>query len=339
MTPVPPLPAAAPSAPRVIDFHQHLWPPELIERLEARGRPPFLRGDALTTTEGTFRVDRSVHDLDRRIARLDGAGIDIAVISLQPTLGIERLPPGEREPLIEAYHGGVAALVSRSGGRLRALAAGSTAGSFDGICIGASRLLEPTGVTEILAGLERCEGILFVHPDRVTPPPAGAPPWWQSVAEYTAEMQAAFFAWIEHGAKSWPDLRVVFSLLAGGAPFQLERLLSRGVDLRRFTNAPVYLETSSYGRTSIDLTLAAFGIEHVVFGSDYPIINPEPTMNAVRSLGESAFRSICSNTPTRLLPPGSGSGFRHRQPTRSTLPDFGQQPVAVAAGPFGQART
>ena len=33
-----------------IDVHQHLWPDELVDRLRARSRPPYLRGWTLHTT-------------------------------------------------------------------------------------------------------------------------------------------------------------------------------------------------------------------------------------------------------------------------------------------------
>ena len=297
-----PLPGASASLhDPVIDFHQHLWPLELVEELEARISAPFLRGEMLTTAEGAFRVSLEANELGRRLDDLDRAGIDVAVISLQPTLGIDGLHPAERASLVDAYHHGIASLVAESGVRLRALSAGQAAEGFDGACVGASRLLDPRGLAEVLDSLEECGGTLFVHPDRIQPPPAGAPHWWQAVTEYTAEMQAAFFAWVEHGATRWPEVRVVFSLLAGGAPFQLDRLQSRGVDVHRFTSAPVFLETSSYGRLSIELALAAFGIERVVFGSDFPVIDPDVTLNAIRSLGETGFATVSSRNAVGLL--------------------------------------
>jgi 6-methylsalicylate decarboxylase len=285
----------------VIDFHQHLWPLELIEELEARVTAPFLQGEILVTAEGAFRVNREAHDLGRRIDELDRAGIDVAVISLQPTLGIDLLDPAERAALTDAYHAGIASLVAESGGRLRALSAGEVADGFDGVCVGASRLLDPLDLAEVLDNLDECGGTLFVHPDTIEPPPAGAPDWWQSVTEYTAEMQTAFFAWVEHGVARWPEVRVVFALLAGGAPFQFDRLQSRGVEVRRFTSVPVFMETSSYGRLPIELVLAAFGIERVVFGSDFPVIDPDVTLNAIRSLGETAFATISSRNAVGLL--------------------------------------
>jgi 6-methylsalicylate decarboxylase len=285
----------------VYDVHQHLWPPALVELLRWRGRPPYLDGAILTTLEGSFRVETRTNELERRLEALDRAGIDVALISLQPTLGFESLPPRERAPLVSAYHDGIAKLVEASAGRLRALAAGEYAAGFDGVCVGASRLHDPATLDDVLAPLRRSGGILFVHPDRVAEAPAGAPHWWAAVAGYTAGMQSAYLAWIEHGAPRWPSLRVVFSLLAGGAAFQLDRLQSRGVETRRFVGAPVYFETSSYGRPSIELSLAAFGIDRIVHGSDYPVIDPDRTLGVLRGLGPAAYAGVSSRNPAALL--------------------------------------
>jgi amidohydrolase family protein len=285
----------------VYDLHQHLWPEPLLGLLRRRTAPPYLRADIVTTLEGAFPVDLSVNDLDGRIQALDRAGIDVAVVCLQPTLGIERLPAAERGELFEAYNAGIQELVAASSGRLRALASGGYVSVLDGLCVGASQLLDPAALAEALEPLERSGGFLFVHPDRVERLPGGAPPWWTAVAAYTADMQAAYLAWIVHSAETWLRLPVVFSLLAGGAPFQLERLRSRGVATRRFTDAPVYLETSSYGRAAVELSIAAFGLDRIVHGSDYPVIDPGRTLQALAAFGPMAFNALTSHNPRILL--------------------------------------
>lgn len=294
----------------LFDLHQHLWPERFLTLLRGRTDPPYLRADVLTTLEGAFRVDLTAHDLEGRIQALDRAGIDVAVICLQPTLGIENLADAERGELFEAYNAGISELVGASGGRLRALASGSHVSGLEGLCVGASQLLDPAALGELLEPLERTGRFLFVHPDRVERPPTGAPPWWTALAAYTTDMQAAYFAWIEYSAAAWPRLPVVFSLLAGGAPFQLERLRSRGVATRRFTDAPVYLETSSYGRAAVELSIAAFGLDRIVHGSDYPVIEPGPTLQAMAAFGPLAFNALTSANPRILLrdAPGAEEG-------------------------------
>src|SRR5262245_54657026 len=106
-----------------IDLHRHLWPDELVRVLHARSEPPFLRGDVLATTEGVFRVDLDALGPDACLSQLDACGVDVAVVSLQPTLGVESLPRAEADELHDAYNEGVARVVARSDERIRAFAA------------------------------------------------------------------------------------------------------------------------------------------------------------------------------------------------------------------------
>ena len=287
------------------DLHQHLWPEALIERLSERRRPPFLSDSTLTTTEGSFPVDLDQNRLDRRLAALEAAEIDVALISLQPTLGHEGLPPSERLPLVTAYNEGIAALVGAADGRLLALSAGQVAPGFAGVCIGASQLLYPDALAHLLDPLEESGGFLFVHPDNGGAS-AAKPAWWAALADYTASMQAAYLAWVDRGAGRWPTLRVVFAMLAGGAPFQIERLRSRGVDTLGVTAIPAYFETSSYGRTALELCLATFGVDRLVHGSDFPVVDPAPTMNAIRAFGKATTHAICDRNPHSLLDSSRG---------------------------------
>jgi len=47
-----------------VDVHQHLWPDELVDRLRARSRAPYLRGWTLHTDgEPPYDVDPAGHDV------------------------------------------------------------------------------------------------------------------------------------------------------------------------------------------------------------------------------------------------------------------------------------
>jgi 6-methylsalicylate decarboxylase len=275
------------------DLHQHLWPPELIRALEARAEPPRLRGRSVQLPTGEWDVDLRVHDLDARLAVLDADGIDVALISCPPTM---ELTP----ELVDAYHDGIGEIVAASNGRLRALALGDRREGFAGTCISAALLQDVDALEPLLTGLERSGGLLFVHPGPEHAP-AGAPPWWASVVGYTSQMQAGYAAWLAHGAARWPGLRVLFAILAGGAPIQLERFASRDVDTRTLLHENVFLDTASYGERALELALATYGIRNVVYGSDRPVIDAEPTLRAVRGFGQAVADAVCRDNPARLL--------------------------------------
>jgi hypothetical protein len=276
------------------DLHRHLWPDSLVDALRARTEAPFLRNGTLVLEDGEHHLDPAAYGVERCLADLDRDGIDVAVVSCPPTLGIAS------EELRGAYHSGVREAVAASGGRLLAFSMDRPEPGFAGTCVGAGALLDLDGVAPVLDELEREGGLLFVHPGP-SHSHAGAPAWWSAAVGYTAQMQAAYMAWLGEGVDRWPELRVLFAILAGGAPVQLERLRSRGFDVRRALRSNLHLDTASYGRRAIELCLATYGSGALVFGSDAPVIDPAPTLEAVRGFGQAVEETICGSNPRGLL--------------------------------------
>jgi 6-methylsalicylate decarboxylase len=275
------------------DVHQHLWPEGLIEGLRARQERPRLRDGVLELPSGDWDVDLGAHTLEARLALLDRDEIDVALISCPPTLELD-------EALVEAYHEGIAEVIAASGGRLHALASASVRDGFAGACVAAWDLAGLVALEPLLGELERRSSLLFVHPG-AAPVPEDAPDWWPAVVDYTTQMQAAYAAWIALYADRWPDLSVVFAILAGGAPFQLERLASRGIDTRGVLRPNVYLDTASYGERALELALATYGVGQLVYGSDTPVIDSGPTLRSIRGFGQAVADAVCRENPARLL--------------------------------------
>jgi predicted TIM-barrel fold metal-dependent hydrolase len=282
------------------DVHQHFWPEPLLAALARRRTPPRLHGDVLELREGSFDAGLAAHDLQARLRELDRDEIDVAIVSLAPTLGIELLPADEAELLLGAYHEGILEVARESAGRIRAFAAGRVLDGFDGVTVAAGALAELESLSSLLTELARRRGVLFVHPGPSASPPA-APDWWAPVVGYAAQMQAAFAAWLSGGVERWPDLSVVFAILGGGAPFQLERLRSRGVDPRLAVRPNIYFETASYGAHALRLCLETVGVGRLLYGSDAPVIDSQPTLQAVRGFGAAVEDALCRGNPAMLF--------------------------------------
>lgn len=263
------------------------------------------------TPEGAFAVDLASHDPALRIAALDRDGIDVAVLSLQPSLGIERLAGAERDELETAWLEGALELSGRAGGRFRVLAPWRVADGCVGTSVGASALLEAEGAA-VVDAVDAVGGLLFVHPESEGPVPAGRPEWWNWTAGYAGQMQRAYLAWLGGLRERYPAVRVVFAMLAGGAPIHHERLVHRGVDVRGSLDPDTLFDTASYGRRAIELCIETFGVERVVYGSDTPVIDPAPTLRAVGDLGESVARLVQSDNTERLLSYPRPADRRHR---------------------------
>jgi hypothetical protein len=235
------------------------------------------------------------------VAALDDDEIDVAVVSLQPSLGFEALPSEERAELEHVWLEGIAAVVASSGGRFRAFAPGRVVDGLPGVSVGASALLDFDDSAALLDAVSAAGLVLFVHPEAAGPAP-GRPEWWSWTTGYTAQMQAAYLAWLAGGRKRWPSLRVVFAILAGGAAIQLERLAQQGVEVRSSLDPNVFLDVATYGRRAIELCIETFGVGQLVYGSDTPVVDPRATLAAVRGFGDAVTRLIQTDTPGALLP-------------------------------------
>jgi 6-methylsalicylate decarboxylase len=284
------------------DVHQHLWPDEVVEVLRGRKEPPYLRGRELVVPgEGSSEVDLGEHDLERRLTRLDSHGTDVAVISLQPTLGWASLPELERAELLSAWHEGAPRLAAEAQGRLRVLAAAAPVDGFAGACVSAGDMLRGGSEFDTLAGeLAERSCPLFVHPGPGGPAD-DAPDWWAGAIDYPAQMQQAYFAWVGHRDRVEPRPRTIFALLAGCAPSQFERFVSRGGNEASTRDESVYFEISSYGPRAVELCMSTVGAGQLLFGSDFPVMDPQETLAVASSFGDALLASLREETPGSLF--------------------------------------
>jgi 6-methylsalicylate decarboxylase len=275
-----------------IDFHQHVWTDEFRSALERRTAPPYLRGRRLVLPlGGEFEVDPNAYTPEERLAALGRAGLDTAIVSLPPTM--EPTPE-----LTDPWNESALQLAEQSNGRLLPLAYREARAGFFGAIVAANDLLDLDAVTPLLNRLEAQQQLLFVHPG---PAPRSRSGWWAPGVAYTAQMQAAYATWVASGVGRWPQLRVVFALLAGGAPFQIERLVARGLDPRAPFAPNMWFETSSYGERALELTLQTFGASRLVFGSDAPVDAVDDALRVLRPFGAALEVELLVSNPSTIL--------------------------------------
>lgn len=278
-----------------VDFHQHVWPDGFRRVLTRRRRPPYLRGRSLVLpVGGSFEVDPDGYAPEARLAELDRNGLDRAVVSLPPT--------SEPSPdLVEAWHEDAAALPEASSGRLIPLAYEAALPGFAGAVIGAPRFAAGDSSCELLSPLERLGQFAFVHPGPVASP--AGPGWLASGVGYSQQMLAAYAAWLAGLSARHPRLNVVLALLGGGAPFQLERFIRRGLDPRAPFTSNIWFDTSSYGERALELSLQTFGAYRFVFGSDAPIDAVGEARAAVARFGSALELQLLQSNARALLTP------------------------------------
>jgi hypothetical protein len=89
-----------------------------------------------------------------------------------------------------------------------------------------------------------------------------------------AQMQAAWLTFATLGRRRRPQLRIVFAMLAGGAPLLSERLAARGGPPIELHDRLTFYETSSYGQAAIHAMADRVGAGQLVYGSDRPVAEP-----------------------------------------------------------------
>jgi 6-methylsalicylate decarboxylase len=305
-----------------VDVHQHLLGERLVEALARRTEAPML----IRRREGwTFRVPAEpdsvlafdATDVAGRSAALAADGVDRALVALSTALGVESLPGDEALELIEAHHQGLDDLPAEFSGwgavQLESPDPLEVDAALDrgrvGITLPAPALADLdslAAVGPLLARLEARDAPLFVHPGPVgwpatgrPAPVAGATPppvWWPALTDYVAQMQAAWFAFLHAGRAEHPRLRVLFAMLAGGAPLQLERYSARSGSPVPDPDPLVFYDTSSYGPRMLGAMTEAVGPAQLVFGSDRPVVDPGPA-----GLDPDLRVALLATNPARLF--------------------------------------
>jgi len=294
------------------DVHQHLWPEPLLDLLAARSDAPRLRRrgagwELEVAGEPAAPFDPRAHDPAARAALAQADEVERILVAPSSPLGIEALP--DAQPLLDAFHDGVAALgepffawgsialASPDPAAVDALLATGAAG----LCLPAQALAGPRRLDRFRAVLERLaarRAPLFVHPGPA--PDAGgeqAPAWWPAMTSYVADMQAAWLAWATWGRPAHPELKVVWAMLAGGAPLHAERLAARGGPAAAVLDERAWFDVSSYGPRAVDAMLRVVGVDRLVLGSDRPVADPPP----LSSLGPAVRHAVAHVNPAAVL--------------------------------------
>jgi hypothetical protein len=300
-----------------IDVHQHLWSEPLVEALSARAELPFIRRESglavlYLAEERPYVIDLAGESPARRSELVAADGLDRALICLSSPLGIEWLPRAEGRPLLEAYHVGALGLgapfaawgaiclsdpdpddVDEALGR-GCVGLSISAGALAGVEAMAAML-------PILARAQELDAPVLVHPG---PGPAqraslawgrlalGEPLWWPALTRYVAGMQAAWLAFAAGARAELPRLRVIFTMLAGLAPLQIERLRARGGPAGCVGDGRLFYDTSSYGPATAGALSEVVGPGQLVYGSDRPVVEPQTERVDWDLLADGARRAL-----------------------------------------------
>ena len=117
--------------------------------------------------------------------------------------------------------------------------------------------------------------------------------WWPALTTYVADMSAAWHAFATWGRPCHPQLRVVYAMLAGGAPLHAERLVARGGPGAAIHDPLAWFDVSSYGPLALDAMIRMVGVDRLLYGSDRPVAAPP----ALGALGDAVEHALTGHQP------------------------------------------
>lgn len=293
----------------VIDFHNHFVDPSWT-----LPEPPS--GDSLRWKPIFARI----RDEAALVADIDSGDLAARVVNTPTAL----FAPEADADTYARINDQLASLQQRQAGRIHALASvdafgGETAAreleravtglGLRGVFLDSARgelLLDAAEARPVLAEAARLGVVVFAHPVNPEPLTRQLAPYGRSgtlLARGTANA-ASLVALLESGRLAeLPDLRIVVTALAIAGILLPPAFGSE--ELRATLRRQVAVETMGFSPAVIRAAVDVLGIDNVVAGSDWPIVNDAP----IRDRAEAAFRAAGLDAEGRAKV-GAGNALR-----------------------------
>ena len=288
---------------RIIDFHNHYYPPEYIEEL--RNGPSEISvttdddGNPLLHSPGDINIIVPGHrDIDFRQNVLDGVGIDMQVITFTaPGTTIET--PERSVALARMVNDCLAKIVAERPKRFASLATlplnDPTASvrelervtselGFKGVMLYSNVNGVPLSDERFWPLYERAsdlDTVFYIHPTYPVGVEAMTDYWIMPLVGFLFDTTIAAASLVYSGVvERFPNIRWALGHLGGAIPFLAERL-DRGytafAECRKHIAKPpseylkeFYYDTVNFDPNALRLAIDFAGTDHLLAGSDYP---------------------------------------------------------------------
>jgi aminocarboxymuconate-semialdehyde decarboxylase len=294
----------------VVDVHTHYIPEELIELIASGKGPTGLSVDRRDGKDPLIVHDNGLRypafevfrDQRARLAYMDERGIDVAVISISPSLYLYWLDPGETAEISKVLNDAAARMANESDGRVHAMATvpmNDPAAAAEelrrareelglvGVEIGTSigtRQLDSPDLDVFFSAAAELGMPVMLHPylSMITEP--GTDTQGYHLANVIGNPMETFVAGCRLTVGGvfdrHPDLRVLLVHGGGAFPYQLGRL-QHAYEVREETKETAkrppldYLEnllfdTVVFEASPLNYLIDLVGPERVIFGTDLP---------------------------------------------------------------------
>lgn len=257
-------------------------------------------------------------DMEARLAVMDEMEVERQMLSMGLIYGIHALPLEESVPLCRAFNDDLGALGRRHPDRYSGLAllpmadidaaAGELRRARRELALvgailpadGFASLADAELLRPIFDAAQELGGHIFIHPGRRADESAGdggghddRPPidnhrLRESSLNVQARLSEAMVTLLlTDFLVPYPDVSVQVANLGGSLPFILERMDNTAK--LRLPDEPlpsdrmrrVYVDCASLGARAVELAVAVYGADRVVFGTDYPIFRADWAMDGI----------------------------------------------------------
>ena len=316
---------------KIIDAHSHVYPEGCLTEI-VKSRADFKvvdspRGQSLIYRGShVMSVPADQDNLSKRLASMDEAGIDTAILSVG-ALNVGWAGSGDANAA-RLVNEGLAAVCRQYASRFRFVAALPCAKQSEMIAeldyalkLGAAGVGIATNIGDLPLHapelqsfwyeMSRRKLMVLVHPTCPCDGPRDDPGTFLSVGYPGETAMAGTKLALSGTLETYPDVKIVWSHLGGGLAMILDRI-DRGY--QRFSNCPhppshylrhCYFDTACVHGPALECARATWGVNTLVFGTDAPHVpNAEKETIAAlraRSWSDTELDGIFSRTVERLL--------------------------------------
>jgi aminocarboxymuconate-semialdehyde decarboxylase len=288
---------------RVIDFHNHYYPPAYLDALRSGSSAVQVTNDADGNPQLHYPGDYNVavrghRDIDYREQVLIEHGVTTQVLTLT-TPGTHVEAPQTAARLARLVNDAFADLVARKKGRFAALATlplndtRASVAEFDHATreLGFRGAMLFSNVNGMSLSNERLwplyeaandrAAVLYIHPTNPRDVEAMTRYWLMPLVGFLFDTTLAAASLVFSGVvERFPRIRWVLCHLGGTIPYLVERL-DRGYEAFPECRANIskrpseyledfYYDTVNFNPRAIELAIAFAGFDHILAGSDYP---------------------------------------------------------------------
>lgn len=292
----------------VIDVHNHFIPPFMAEEGAREGGVFGVRSDHghLVHPEGfRYPLHREAHDAQFKLERMDGAGIDIAVLSLIPPLFFYDQPADEAVAFARRANDALASMVEEHDRLMafahlplqvpeeaareldRAVTELGFVGAQIGTDAGTGRPLDSPNLDPVYAAAERHDLPLMLHPSYVGLKPGLEDFYFTNSIGNPLETTMAAARLIHGGVLDrFPSLKPVLVHAGGYLPYQIGRF-DHAYEVRPEPKVSLdrppseyldrfYMDTITHAEAQLDFLLSLIGEKRLVLGTDIPFDMGDP---------------------------------------------------------------